>query len=114
MRHADGREAFLAHAERHVGVGLRGACQGVGEFVVFGGFEVESFAAVDVEREHEDFEFVPGDFALANPERIELHFVLGAFVGLRPFSVSGLPIINLPPGMGTMSNVASVLLMVSV
>ena len=80
--HADGREAFLAHAERHVGVGLRGASEGVGVLIVFGGLDVENFAAVDVEREHEDFEFVPGDFAFAKPEGIELNFVLGAFVRL--------------------------------
>ena len=82
MRHADRREAVLAHAERHVGIGLRGASQGVGVPVIFGGLEIENFATIDVEREHEDFELVPGDFALAEPKRIELNFMLGAFVGL--------------------------------
>ncbi len=82
MRHADRGEAFFAHAERHVGVGLRGASEGVGVLIVFSWFEIQDFAAVDIERKHEDFEFVPGDFALAEPEGIELNFVLGAFVGL--------------------------------
>ena len=44
------------------------------------GCDLVDLAALDVEVEHPDFVLVPGDFALAHPERLDLDLVLRAFV----------------------------------
>lgn len=82
MGHADRREPILAHAERHIGIRLRGPCQSVGQFIVVVGLQIQNFAAINIQRVHEHFELVPRDLALTDPERIELHFMLRTFVGL--------------------------------
>ena len=104
----------LAHAERHFGIRLGGAGQGVGQFVVFVGGQVQHFAAFDVEGEHEHFEFVPGDFAFAHPKRLDFHFMLRAFIGVAAFLCLGTAHHKLAGGDRDHSNFTSVLLITSV
>ena len=108
--HADRRVAPRAEPECHVRIGLGRAGHGVGGPIGLGLLgQVDAFPllALDVLAEGVFVELVPGDLALAHPEWGDLGREGRPLVGLPLLLADGLPMVKVPPGIGTMSNFSS-------
>ena len=70
----------MPQTERHVGVWFGGLGHRIGDLITVAGRDLREAATLGVEAVAENVVLVPGDFALAHPERGDLDFVLRRFV----------------------------------